>query len=311
MRLVIRGTIKLFTWITVVLVLATLAQSWHPALDSLSHFRLHLIAILLALTVCLMLMKAWRWSVIGLVTSLAALALTAPYLPSMKRGFALEAFTNDWNEVRVVQHNVGFFNTDHDALFATLNDANADILIMQEVSPRQKPLIARLTARFPHQHVCQRGGAALLSRTPFAETPTCCPAPLRAIRASVSVGEARLTVAGQHGSWPWPFTQHQKIPATKECLAGLKPPFVVAGDFNAAPWSDSVQQLAHAFDATVVPGVKLTWAPRTINPINRNAWPLLPIDQIMHSREMGVLQRDVLAASGSDHSAVLTVLRWP
>jgi endonuclease/exonuclease/phosphatase (EEP) superfamily protein YafD len=81
-------------------------------------------------------------------------------------------------------------------------------------------------------------------------------------------------------------------------------PAVVAGDFNATPWTPVVRRLsrlAHANDPRVGRGWFPTWKANSM--ILR--WPL---DHVLTTQQFALGEYDVLPPFGSDHQAVLATL---
>jgi endonuclease/exonuclease/phosphatase (EEP) superfamily protein YafD len=81
-------------------------------------------------------------------------------------------------------------------------------------------------------------------------------------------------------------------------------PFVVAGDLNSTPWSWAFRRLLGAGlrDSATGFGIQATY------PADRNPLVRIPIDHILHSRDLGVRSRQLGAALGSDHFPVLADL---
>ena len=84
-------------------------------------------------------------------------------------------------------------------------------------------------------------------------------------------------------------------------VATLDGPVVVAGDLNVTPWSGhfrhllSVSQLA---DSRTGYGLQLSWPAVSFLPA------LMPIDHILVSEQVQVLERQTSPPIGSDHRAV-------
>jgi endonuclease/exonuclease/phosphatase (EEP) superfamily protein YafD len=128
------------------------------------------------------------------------------------------------------------------------------------------------------------------------------------------VYEVRLRAADQAftfvGGHPWPplpqwgdlhRSQMQAITTVAEQAAK---PLIVAGDFNAAPWSYTVRELASASQAT--PIRSLFEIPRTWRPFPGFG---LPIDHVLVSKEWQVIRQEYGAAGGSDHVPIIIDLQ--
>jgi endonuclease/exonuclease/phosphatase (EEP) superfamily protein YafD len=84
-------------------------------------------------------------------------------------------------------------------------------------------------------------------------------------------------------------------------------PVIVAGDLNATPWSHGFRQLVRLrglCDSAVGRGVQATW--------NAHRWvPRIPIDHVVVSPEVRVMDRRVGPDVGSDHLPVEATLAIP
>jgi endonuclease/exonuclease/phosphatase (EEP) superfamily protein YafD len=93
---------------------------------------------------------------------------------------------------------------------------------------------------------------------------------------------------------------------------GLGHPLIVAGDFNAAPWSWLVERAAEVTGTTVLGGYRVTWKGRYRTPLGALPEPWgHQIDQILLSSGIGIASVETLALPGSDHRGLLVSLRVP
>ena len=148
------------------LLAATYAGALHPAGDSLAVGRPFLAALLVAAGLALRGRAGWTAAAAG------ALAL-APVLWAA-RPMALAEGRDPG--VILYQKNLRFTLADPRAIVADIQASGADIVLLQEVSGRNLSVPAALQAALPHQAICPAhavGAVAVLSRWPFAETPTC------------------------------------------------------------------------------------------------------------------------------------------
>ncbi|MEO0587954.1 MAG: endonuclease/exonuclease/phosphatase family protein, partial [Planctomycetota bacterium] len=82
---------------------------------------------------------------------------------------------------------------------------------------------------------------------------------------------------------------------------------VVAGDFNATPFSSSFAALGRAglINSQRGHGWSATW-PGELIPLGLG----IPIDHVVHSADLTTVSRDVGPRLGSDHHAVVVDLAW-
>jgi len=285
-------------------------QEMHPAFDSLSHFRLHFAALLALLAVVFLLGGKWLGCAVSCLVAGISLALSAPYLPGLERGFA-DGSTGEKPAFSVVQMNLRFNNATPQRASKILQQADADVYLLQEVTRKTTRVLDDLRASHPHQISCHNrvfGSVAIVSRLPPGRPhKSACLRALGYAQAEFMVGNRQVMFATLHTKWPWPERQGRQIERLRTTLDQLKAPLILAGDFNAAPWSAVVARIARYTNTLPVTGLKLTWAPRFVE-FNTTIGALLPIDHILHSREIVPVSRTVLGDGGSDHFPVLTNL---
>ncbi len=127
---------------------------------------------------------------------------------------------------------------------------------------------------------------------------------------AVSFNGSAVTIAVQHLRWPWPGPQWRQIARLERRLEALAAPTLIAGDFNAVPWSAALHRYAALSGTTIVPHVGPTWMPRPLT-----AWLApyagLPIDHLLASDGIGIVDVARQAATGSDHLPVLLTFALP
>lgn len=192
-----------------------------------------------------------------------------------------------------------------DALLAT----DADVLVLLEVIPSWENAIRRLRSRYPHRTPDRwwHGTSTVVwSRHPLRQGP----AELRR-RAGGSLLDVTLEVEGRplrllalHAPRPRSAASLHRRNAIFGDLArwtGERAvPTVLAGDFNATPWTPALHRLVE--DAGLLrSGPALGWYA---------SWPAalgvlgIPIDQLLHDASVAVEAFEVFAIPGSDHRAI-------
>lgn len=296
-RSLLRWTLRAGAW---GLALA-LALGWlgalHPALDSFAHLRLHLLALALVALPVLLAASRRRSALALTVTGLVSLALTWPFLPGGEPGVARAGAPA--RSLRVAQLNMRFNNPRLDLLEQTLRDTGADVLLLQEVSRNTMQVLERLTD-YPHRHVCRFRdfrGVAVVSRRPFAAALPCAADGGLAI---VRLRDPAITMVSLHTYWPWPARQWQQLRSVKGVLRGLEPPLIMAGDFNAVPWSAAVGFVEEATGTRAVPGLRFTFNTLRLQSGNTRRGGL-PIDHVLLSPDVALGKIRLMPHSGSDH----------
>jgi len=125
----------------------------------------------------------------------------------------------------------------------------------------------------------------------------------------VQVGEVWVRVALVHGLPPigteWYQSQRQLFEGLATSISGAPDPYLVCGDFNAAPWSTAFRELRrradlrHSRGASIPEGTWPTWAPSPLR---------IPIDHCLVSREWTVKRYELGDSVGSDHLPILVEL---
>lgn len=214
--------------------------------------------------------------------------------------------------VRVLSANLLRSSVDAQVLARLVREQRADVLSVQELSPRLDaqlqralaPLGLRSRVARPATHAA---GTGLYSRFPLApgRPPTGTIFSMSAATLSLPGGE-RLTLVAVHPPAP---NSRRLIPSWRHDLRSLPGPgpgpTVLAGDFNATLDHAELRRLLargyqDAADATGS-GLSGTWPADT-------HLPRVTIDHVLADRRTRVLSFSVHALRGSDHRAVLTEL---
>ncbi len=225
---VLRGLIGVGVLVIALAQLAGLAQGLHPALDSVAHFRLILTVLLIpAIGLALLI----RRRVLASVTLMSLLA----GLVGMTSTLGTNAITGE-PDLTVLQFNAYARNATPLAIVSQVKEARPDVITLQEMWRPILVIMDELKADYPYQNLCRSGwvgGTAILSRWPVTDQG--CATGLAWMRIEKDV--RKMSVASLHLTWPWPMPQAKQIAELDPVLRAMPRPAVLAGDFNAAPWS--------------------------------------------------------------------------
>ena len=280
MRLLI-WALKLGAMGLIAAVVFGFAGAVHPALDSLSLMRVPLAVVCLLLLVFPM---GWRLRVPLAGAAILGFATT---LPLFVGGGAHD-------DLRIYSKNLWYRNAELDALAADIRASGADVVTLQEVSPRNRALMTALQADYPHQHICPFSGwsgVAVLSRDPILQT--ICSERRAVAAAQVQRAHAAVWIASVHLSWPFPYSNATTAQSGVDVLAELEGPVVLAGDFNIFPWAESVEGMQQAAGLQVARPIRPTYDLRGV--------PLL----LDHVHAPGGGKASYRGLFGSDHRGVL------
>ncbi|NJM10656.1 MAG: hypothetical protein HC889_00910 [Synechococcaceae cyanobacterium SM1_2_3] len=206
--------------------------------------------------------------------------------------------------------NVNLDNLDHDRIRRLIADAHPDVMVLLEISSGLIERLGDLRKDYPHQVAELRDdpfGIVVLSRHPLSATQIILlgDSGPPAIVAVVTVGNRSFTVIGAH---PWPpisaeFAQgrNRQLAELAHLARQIQTPLLVMGDLNTSPWSPYFARLladSGLHDSRRGHGVQPSW-PVSLPPL----WT--PIDHVLFSRGIRILQRQIASAMGSDHYPVI------
>jgi endonuclease/exonuclease/phosphatase (EEP) superfamily protein YafD len=189
-----------------------------------------------------------------------------------------------------------------------------DAVMLQEGAGALSGPLQRLRAVYPYVSDCPPSDEQIWVKTPIL-AQSCGLAPgLNPGLASVTIAlpdGRRLTLTTTHLSHPYPpRAQAAERDALAARMRTLGPgDMILAGDFNATPWSFGLKRL----DAALAPLRRRTiawptWPARLDDAALPWPVPLMPIDQLYASPAWGVARMTLLRLPGSDHFATRTDL---
>lgn len=275
-----------------------------PALDALASF---LPISLAAMLIGLVAGRLWRhigWVVPLLVTLAPALYATGHELvrpiPTADGG----------TKVTILTHNIRAANRALAATIVAIEQADADVVLLQEVTPGVREMLMGGPGGYRHATPCPDDVCGLLiaSRWPIADSDYFLRDTLGKhigpplLWARIAAPDGAFTVATTHYPWPLPAEpQARKRQALAQALARTeRDSLILAGDMNLTPWSAAMR----AQDDGFRPLVRMTRAafswPATV--------PILPIDQLYAGPGWARISAKALPPTGSDHRPILTTL---
>ncbi|MFP4053419.1 MAG: endonuclease/exonuclease/phosphatase family protein [Phycisphaerae bacterium] len=235
--------------------------------------------------------------------------------------------------LRIATFNVLFRNIDLKAMTATAADANADILCLQETTPRSvSALKKRLGERYPHvkyRHGVLASGFAVFSRLPlekvwYVKGRT---AVFRTMMIDLKLDGRDVRIANVHlcPTLPRPRSNANQLLALLQrtedrrlreikFIHGKLPtdrPTLIVGDMNTISTLPAGRYLTDRgyvdsyATASLLPDLGSTIRFR-VGGVNVG----LRIDYVLHTRDFRTLRSRILPSDGSDHSLVVSDLAW-
>lgn len=290
--------------------------AWHWLLDLTSHFRAYW--LLAAAVIAVLGLRRPRS--LAFVCSLLALAgnawallpcwLPVPGVPSAATGPGAVP------PLRLVSCNVLRTNPDKSRAVAYLRARGPDVAVLLEVDAEWATMLSSLDGIYPFRIVEPREdgfGLAILSRWPLSERRSSAPggAWQPSLAATVRFQGRDVRLFATHPLCGLSAARADalvaQLGALADAAAAAPGPCIVAGDFNATPWSLAYRVFAARSglrDTALGRGPQPTWNARV-------PAPRIPIDHVFASPGLAVLRRDVGPDVGSDHFPVEVDLAVP
>lgn len=231
--------------------------------------------------------------------------------------------------LRLMTYNLNYANPDFGKTLDAIAAADADVVLLQEVSERWRDaLLERFAARYPQRafriHTRMAGGLAVLSKLPIAREELWAPPagtgawfPAERIVVTAPFGalqllNVHLRPALDRGSWIRGYMTTREV-RRKEIEAHWKSldretPTIVAGDFNEDPGGRAVAFLAQQGLARVAATGPKTWRYQ----VSARGLPFdllkLDIDHVMIDGRLSAREARVLDAGTSDHRPVVVTI---
>jgi len=294
--------------ICVCLLSLTAVFSGHARIfDLISHFRvLYLLGFVPLLCIAVFLGAWLPASLIG-VSIVVHLMAVMPVWTSAVVGKANAAPTN---VLRLMSANVQGSNEDYDTMVRYIREVDPTVLIVPEMTEKWQRVLQQELPRlayFSGRMQLNYFGIGVFSKQPFESQslPIFDKDDIPSAQVQLRWDGSLITLIGTHPPPPINTslyqTRNRHLQSMAEHIAALEGPVVVAGDLNITPWSEhfshllSVSQLTDSRNGY---GLQLSWPTVSFLPA------LMPIDHILVSKQVQVLERQTSPAIGSDHRAV-------
>ncbi|MDJ0514237.1 MAG: endonuclease/exonuclease/phosphatase family protein [Methyloceanibacter sp.] len=290
----------------VALVAGVMADAY-PALDIVNNGLPFLVA---GLVVLFALSLALRSRML-IVTTAALLAIAGMVLIPKLSGAAPQAPGHTERFMRVATFNMwGKGDVHAEKVQTFLVETDADVVVLEEIRWQHEDFLQQMQKAYPYQS--GKHGLVILSKHPILDKGRL-DRPDEPYWRSLIVNWARLNVNGHdvevvgvHLARPfYPHRQQTDFENLTWFLRSRTGPVIVAGDFNAAPWTQKFHGLTAATGLKRLNTLTPTWPVRWRNlPL----LPLLPIDNILISSELAMIDLTVAGRLESDHLPVVADL---
>jgi endonuclease/exonuclease/phosphatase (EEP) superfamily protein YafD len=297
----------------IVLVILTLTSQFgsYAYLELSTHFRLQYFLGAIICALLFMPSQSWKFVVIAvLCASLNAVSLW----PYYKKPGPTASVSG--KKLRLFHANVFEKSRDYEVVLERVKEADADIVVLQELTPEWSKQTEVLKNSYAYGEVVPRpagAGMAVLSRYPLEDVQvlTLDPSTHIAILARVKLNEKALTLLSLHPTTPVTLekfrSRNQQFREAARLLSTVAGPKVLVGDLNTTMWSPYFTELlakARLREARLGFGLGTTW-PEPLPPFLRIA-----IDHCLVSQEVGVENMRIGPTTGSDHRPLIVDLTF-
>jgi endonuclease/exonuclease/phosphatase (EEP) superfamily protein YafD len=208
----------------------------------------------------------------------------------------------------IASANVHLDNLNAEPLMDWVRQAQADILVVIEVSPLYALELKTLT-EYPFRTIVPSGGPfglALLSRYPVLKSQVIWqPDGIPRIEAQIQWLDQSIDVIAYHPMPPisnyYSEIRNQQLRELAQAATASLRPTILAGDLNATPWSAAFSNLAE-YGMRRATGLLPSW------PTLLHGMQGLPIDQVLVTPHWNVVSEIRGPFIGSDHFPVLVRL---
>jgi len=261
----------------------------------------------------LLALRRRRWLLAAIALGAAAAQLTA-VAPAMRRPRS-PAARPPGPTLRLLVANVLFHNERADEAAAALAGADADVLLLVELSPHLLAAIERrgLLATHPHamlEPAPNARGAGILSRLPLTACDVLPLADLPMPAATVCLRGRAVRLLDVHTVGPFDERRTRQWRRGMDELAELarqiRGPLVMAGDFNATRWHRRFHRLLSAglVDGHEANGRGLSMSWPVDGRLLGRFGPIMRLDPVL-VRDLDAVAIEDVVIPGSDHLGIL------
>jgi len=300
----------------VVAIIAGRLSGFERMLDLAAHFQVqYLGGSLIGLVLCLVL-RRWRWAMLAAVCAAVTAWQVVPwYLPS-EGGRAVGSNPSS-STLRILLANVRTSNDRYQDVVAMIDQAEPDVVVLQEVDERWLLGVKPIEADLPHIISAPRAdnfGIAVFSRRPLenAHIVYLGPTELESITVEVKVGGERVTLVATHPVPPvtrrLTRLRNEQLDAVAGAVAATPGPILVVGDLNVTMWSMTYRKL---IDITGLRNARRGFGILPSWSMNKPFFARIPIDHCLHSADLGIASCRLGEPIGSDHRPLIVDVVLP
>jgi len=281
-----------------------------PGQALLQSLRFHIAAALLGLVVLLFVAGAWRRAWVFVFVFAISVGQGAAIIYHQQEARIALAATPGKPLLKLLSFNLLSGNQNGENIARFIAGSGADVAVLMEAAPIASH-VGILRQVYPYYAGCDDGsrcgGVVLLSRTPLADITVQSMSGAwqnRLVTASTTIDGQKLNIVAAHLVKPYfddfAAEEFAKLGAV---IGRLDGPLVLAGDFNAAAWSASIEGLVQRRNLAPGPSYPATW-PVRLGPLG------VPIDNVFTRAPLVISEVNALEdAMGSNHRGLLAEIR--
>ncbi len=240
----------------------------------------------------------------------ATYGAAAPLLHSPPATYREQSAVSEDRIFRLLLCNVLQTNRQYSLLGQEIQQTRPDLVLVVEVDQPWIDGLQPYLLDYPYAALHARRdtyGIAVFSRFPLTSEEVLYfgDAHLPSVQVSLDLNDRPLTLIGTHPPPPrGPVNssyRNQQMTEIAQYISGIQGARILAGDLNVTSWSPFFKEWlgeSGLHDSRLGFGVQATWP--TTNPVF-----LIPLDHVLVSPDIQVIQRQVGANVGSDHHPVL------
>jgi endonuclease/exonuclease/phosphatase (EEP) superfamily protein YafD len=289
-----------------VAALATFGGKLFWLFDLASHFQVYYFAAAVVLLVGNLFLKRRTPALLSLVLVGLGIFHLYPYLAPVTKKTA----ASDGKGYTVMHLNLNLLNQRTAAVKRAIADADPDLLVLQETTPRWHRELESIGKGYRHNFSIPESGAFgiwVMSKFELVDLDVQRRGDIPFLHIRYKVDGQELEIVALH---PMPPVGRQATRSRNDLLEGAavyaagEGNRIAVGDFNCSPWSPNFRSFLKKSglrDSARGRGLPSTWFPIPLIGI--------PIDHVLVSPEIQILDRRVGGDVGSDHRAVIVEFR--
>jgi endonuclease/exonuclease/phosphatase (EEP) superfamily protein YafD len=306
----LRGGLTALALVVAGVLVAVSVDLGIPGQALLQSLRFHIAAVLLGLVLLLLLGGAWRRALLFLLAFAVSAGQGAAIIYRQQEAREALVAAPGKPLLKLLSFNILTSNPNGESIARFVAGSGADVVVLMEASPIAAH-VDMLRAAYPYLAGCgdgsRCGGVVVLSRTPLADVSVQSMSGIwlnRLVTATTEIAGQRVNLVAAHLVKPY-FDEFaaEELAKLGAVIGRLEGPVVLAGDFNAAAWSEAIERLMTRQALLPGPGYPATW-PVRLGPLG------VPIDNIFTQAPLVIEKVEALGdAMGSNHRGLLAEIR--